>query len=438
MNSRLERLHPYPFEKLKALLERSAGVASCGRAGAAEDGGEVPYVPLDLSIGEPKHPVPPFVLRAMADALEDIGLYPTTRGARFLRQAAAEWLERRFHLEGGSVDPDRHVLPVNGTREALFSIAQAVVDAGDGLSRSVHDVGDVGDVGGVKASDAPYVLLPNPFYQIYEGATFMAGATPYYVACTASQGFLPDYHTLPPALLDRTALLYLCSPANPTGAVFPLERLMTLIELAKRHDFVIASDECYSEIWYDQPPPGLLQAAQRLGDHRFTRCLVFHSLSKRSNMPGARSGFVAGDAALLERYFRLRTYTGCAMPLFVQRAATLAWRDERHVQENREAYQQKLEEAIAILSPVLPVKRPDAGFYLWLQVPGGGEAFARRLYEDYNVTVLPGAYLGRMDSSGSNPGAAYVRVAMVAPRHENRDAMRRIAACARSLRRPLP
>lgn len=434
MNPLLEKLHPYPFEKLAALLKPLSKPQSAD--GSLETAKTQPYPPLNLSIGEPKHPVPPFIRQAMTDALDDIGVYPTTRGELFLRQAMADWLEQRFQLGKKVLDPQRHILPVNGTREALFSIAQALTNPGGALRTQPTQTNHHGTLAAQRdeTSDRrPFILLPNPFYQIYEGAALMAGAKPVYVESTAANGFLPDYHNLPSDILERTTLLYYCSPGNPTGAVFSLNQLTSLIELAQRYHFVIAADECYSEIWYHQPPTGLLQAAQKIGVSSFKHCLAFHSLSKRSNMPGARSGFVAGDADILEHYFRLRTYTGCATPRFIQRAAALAWGDETHVQENRAIYQRKLDDAIAILSNVLPVERPDAGFYLWLKVPGGGESFARHLYQDYNVTVLPGAYLGRPDQSGKNPGADYVRIAMVTPYEENREAMLRIAACAKSL-----
>lgn len=394
MNPDLDRLQSYPFEKLTRLF-----------AGATPPPG---LARVDLSIGEPKHPVAGFIRQAMIQAIDGISRYPTTRGEAALRRAIVHWLEQRFALPAGELHPDHHVLPVNGTREALFSIAGAVVDRGqpDGL-----------------------VLMPNPFYQIYEGAALMAGATPFFVDATAENGFLPDYASLPEEVLARTQLLYLCSPGNPTGAVHSLESLIDLVHLAQRHDFVIVSDECYSEIWYDRPPPGILEAAQAAGVAGFRHCLAFQSLSKRSNMPGARSGFVAGDAEVLERYFKLRTYTGCATPPFVQAAAIAAWGDEDHVAENRRLYRDKLKEAVAILGGVLPVRVPEAGFYLWLEVPGGGEAFARRLYEEYNVIVLPGGYLGR-PVAGPNPGSPYVRVALVAGIEENREGLRRLAACA--------
>ncbi|MBF0455095.1 MAG: succinyldiaminopimelate transaminase [Magnetococcales bacterium] len=397
MNPYLDRLQPYPFEKLAALLGETTPSAD--------------HPPLNISIGEPKHPVSPLLRQAMADALDGISRYPTTRGEPALRKAAAHWLENRFNLPSGGIDPDTNILPVNGTREALFSIAQLFGPES-------------------KPNNEPIILSPNPFYQIYEGAAHMARAKPVFVNAHAANHFLPDYGTLSPEILDRTQLLYLCTPANPTGAVYSLAQLQNIIALADRHDFVIASDECYSEIWYNSPPPGLLEAAQAMGRSDFKRCLVFHSLSKRSNMPGARSGFVAGDAQLLAAYFRLRTYTGCATPPFIQQAATVAWQDERHVEENRQLYRLKREDALSILSPVLTVTPPEAGFYLWLRVPGGGVSFARRLYERYNVVVLPGAFLGR-DRNGENPGEPYIRVALVASFEDNREAMLRIAACAK-------
>jgi N-succinyldiaminopimelate aminotransferase len=399
MNPYLDRLQPYPFEKLAALIK--------GLSPSPD------HPPLNISIGEPKHPVAPYLRQAMADALDGISRYPTTRGEPALREAAANWLEKRFDLDEGSIDPDKNLLPVNGTREALFSIAQLFSEP-DGVEQE------------------SIILSPNPFYQIYEGAAHMARLKPVFVNANEGNHFLPDYHALPKEVLDRTNLLYLCTPANPTGAVYSLEQLQGLIELADRHDFTIASDECYSEIWYNRPPPGLLEAARAMGREEYRRCLVFHSLSKRSNMPGARSGFVAGDAKLLSAYFRLRTYTGCATPPFIQQAAIAAWNDELHVEENRVQYRQKLEESIQILNPTLPVSPPEAGFYLWIKVPGGGVSFAQRLYEGYNLVVLPGGYLGR-ENEGENPGNPYIRVALVASPEDNREAMERIAACAQKI-----
>ncbi|HIJ84273.1 MAG TPA: aminotransferase class I/II-fold pyridoxal phosphate-dependent enzyme, partial [Magnetococcales bacterium] len=340
-----------------------------------------------------------------------ISRYPTTRGEASLRQAASRWLERRFDLIPGSVNPETQLLPVNGTREALYSI--------------VHAITGPQDKGAV-------ILMPNPFYQIYEGASIMAGATPIHVPATEANHFLPDYSALPPDILARTKLLFYCSPANPTGAITPEAELKKLLQLAETYDFVLAADECYSEIWYQQQPPGLLKVAQDLGRTGFERCLVFHSLSKRSNMPGARSGFVAGDAKILKPYFQLRTYTGCATPPFIQQAATAAWNDEAHVEENRIQYRQKLADALEILQPILPVQPPQAGFYLWLRVPRGGETFTRHLFHRYHVTVLPGAYLGRGEGV-NNPGDPYIRIAMVQPRAENREGIRRIAAAVHDL-----
>ncbi|NGZ07369.1 MAG: succinyldiaminopimelate transaminase [Magnetococcales bacterium] len=407
MNPRLNLLEPYPFEKLARLLANVVPASD--------------HSPINLSIGEPKHPPAPFLLTAMQEALPEVARYPSTQGMAELRQAACTWAENRFHLPCGTLDPERHLLPVNGTREALFSIAAAVVDPT------------------LKQGLPPAVLMPNPFYQIYEGAAIMSHAEPIYMNASAADGFLPDFGALPPALLDRVQLLYLCTPSNPTGAAFSSERLQTLIQLADRHDFVIVSDECYSEIWYDHPPVGILQAAWSAGRREFQRCLTFQSLSKRSNLPGARSGFVAGDPQLIKKYLQLRTYTGCSTPPFIQRAAIAAWRDETHVEANRTIYRQKLADALEILSPVLPVQAPDAGFYLWLQVPGGGERFALRLFERYNVTTLPGAYLSRTTGHAThpgamgNPGAPCIRVALVASVEENRAAMHRIAACAREM-----
>ncbi len=383
MNPRLDLLQPYPFQKLAGLL---AGIE--------------PPRELDdirLSIGEPRHPTPAFLHEAVHEHLDGLARYPLTKGSPALREAIADWLMRRFALPAGSVDPERHVLPVNGTREALFALAQAVIDPG----RPAR------------------VLMPNPFYQIYEGAALLAGGEPVYLNCTAETGFLPDFEAVPDATWDACQLLYLCSPANPTGAVLPIETLQQLIERAERHDFVIASDECYSEIYQDEdaPPPGLLQAAAALGETGWRRCVVFHSLSKRSNAPGLRSGFVAGDADLLARFLLYRTYHGCAMSPVVQAASIAAWRDERHVQRNRALYREKFAAVHEVLAPVLDVTVPPAGFYLWPRLPVPDEDFARRLYRERHVTVLPGRYLSR-EADGINPGAGHVRMALVAERDE--------------------
>ncbi|MCU0937221.1 MAG: succinyldiaminopimelate transaminase [Gammaproteobacteria bacterium] len=391
MNPDLDRLQAYPFERLGALLR---GVAPPR---------DLP--PIPLSLGEPRHPTPAFIPQALVAQLQGLATYPATRGTGPLRAAIAGWLTRRFSLPAGSVDPERHVLPVNGTREALFAFAQAVVD---------------------RRRDAR-VLMPNPFYQIYEGAALLAGATPWYVACEASTGFLPDFDAVPPETWDRCQLVYLCSPGNPTGAVLAMETLEALIERADRHDFVIAADECYSEIYPDEaaPPPGLLQAAARMGRTGWERCVVFHSLSKRSSVPGMRSGFVAGDARVIERFLLYRTYHGCAMPPPVQAASAAAWADEHHVAENRALYRRKLDAVLEVLSPVLDVRRPDGAFYLWPRVAGDETAFARDLFARKGVTVLPGRYLSR-PAEGADPGRGRLRLALVAPLDDCVEAAGRI------------
>jgi N-succinyldiaminopimelate aminotransferase len=340
-------------------------------------------------------------------------VYPTTKGIPTLRQAIADWLTRRFDLPAGSVDADTHVLPVNGTREALFAFAQAVVD------RSRPDA---------------LVLSPNPFYQIYEGAALLAGATPHFLACTPATGLMPDFDAVDAATWERCQLLFICTPGNPTGAVMPIETLQKLIRLAEQHDFVIASDECYSEIYFDEanPPVGLLQAAAAMGNTNYKRCVVFHSLSKRSNAPGLRSGFVAGDAAVLADFLSYRTYHGCAMPLQHQMASIAAWRDEAHVVENRRLYREKFDAVLDILGDALDVQRPDAAFYLWPRTPIADTDFARGLFEQQHVTVLPGSYLSR-DVDGHNPGAGHVRMALVAPLDACVDAARRIKTYTESL-----
>ena len=392
MNPDLDQLKPYPFERLRALFEDAEPPAS------------LPHI--NLSIGEPRHDPPHFVVETLISHLHQVANYPLTKGRAELREAIVRWLSARFDLPEGALHPEHHVLPVNGTREALFSIAQAVVD---------------------RHATAPAVLMPNPFYQIYEGAALLAGAEPVYLDATEETGFQPDFDAVPEAVWERCQLLYLCSPANPTGAVLNEDRLAQLIALAERHDFVIASDECYSEIHLDDahPPAGLLGAAWRAGYRDFRRCLVFHSLSKRSNLPGLRSGFVAGDANLVRAYFRYRTYHGCAMPPPTQAASIAAWSDEQHVAANRLLYRQKFEAVLDILAPVMDVELPEAGFYLWPRTPVDDETFARRLFEEEHVTVLPGRYLSR-PSNGSDPGAGRVRMALVATPEECVEAAHRI------------
>ncbi|WP_027948607.1 succinyldiaminopimelate transaminase [Haliea salexigens] len=377
MNVLLDALHPYPFEKLRALFADLTPAS--GQAHIA------------LSIGEPRHASPPFVLETLAANLPLLANYPATRGEAVLRETIAGWLQRRFQLQ--SVNAECEVLPVNGTREALFAFAQAVVTAGPGAT----------------------VVSPNPFYQIYEGAALLAGAQPEFVNATASSGHLPDFAAVPASVWERCQLLYICTPGNPSGAVMSIEQLQTLVALAERHDFIIASDECYSEIYNDEanPPPGLLQACARMGNDRFKRCVVFHSLSKRSNLPGLRSGFVAGDATVLAEFLRYRTYHGCAMPLHHQHASMAAWNDEEHVRANRALYRQKFDAVLPILQGHLQVERPDAGFYLWPETPVADTEFARQLYQHAHITVVPGSFLARETAAG-NPGSKHVRMALVA------------------------
>jgi len=398
MNPDLDRLQPYPFERLNAL----------------KSGTTPPDKPhIALSIGEPKHATPRLITAALQAHL-DTGLasYPLTKGMPALREAICDWLTRRFQLPVGSLDPERHALPVAGTREALFAFAQAVVDR----------------------QRPALVVSPNPFYQIYEGAALLAGATPHFIPCLRETAYLPDFDAVSASTWDACQLLYLCSPGNPTGAVIPQQTLQHLIELAERHDFVIASDECYSEIYFDDasPPVGLLQAAAAMGNTDYRRCVVFHSLSKRSNAPGLRSGFVAGDAEVLAGFLRYRTYHGCALPLQHQHASIAAWCDEDHVRDNRRLYREKFGAVLETLGGCLDVAAPDAGFYLWPRTPIGDEAFARDLFAQQNVTVLPGRYLSR-DVGGANPGADHVRMALVATLDECVEAARRIRQFVTSL-----
>jgi N-succinyldiaminopimelate aminotransferase len=378
MNPHLERLQPYPFQKLQLLLQ-----------GASPNPA---FKAIDLSIGEPKHATPSFILEALAQALPSLARYPTTAGQPALRLALADWIAQRYGLP--EIDPETQVLPVNGSREALFSFAQAVVDS---------------------SRPGATVVCPNPFYQIYEGATLLAGATPQFLNLLPEKGFALDFAQLPDTVWRRTQLVYACSPANPTGSVMGLEEWRRLFELSDRHGFVIASDECYSEIYFDEAvrPLGALEAAHRLGRRDFRGLVVFSSLSKRSNAPGLRSGFVAGDAQILARYLRYRTYHGCAMSPAVQAASIAAWRDETHVEENRRLYRAKFDAVLPRLES-LGARRPEAGFYLWLPTPFDDTVFARQLYHDYNVTVLPGSYLAR-EAHGLNPGRNFVRIALVAP-----------------------
>ena len=391
MNPRLGQLHDYPFQRLAALLEGISPSAS------------QPLV--SLSIGEPKHQPPAAVVEFLADRQrlsEGLSAYPATRGIQELREAVCAWLKRRF---GAELDPERGVLPVSGTREALFSFAQAAVGA----------------------KPDPVVMLPNPFYQIYEGAAILNGARPHYLNADAANGYQPDFESVPDATWARTEVLYLCSPGNPTGKVVPAATQRWLIEQAHRFDFVIAADECYSEIYLDEscPPTGLLRESDALGNPGYARCIVFHSLSKRSSLPGLRSGFVAGDAKALARYYQHRTYQGAALPLHVQQASALAWRDEDHVRRNRALYRAKFEAATPLLNTVFDARLPEGGFYFWLPTEEDDRQFARALYRDLNIRVLPGSFLGRETDTG-NPGANHVRIALVAPEAECVEAIKRL------------
>jgi N-succinyldiaminopimelate aminotransferase len=378
MNPALQRLQAYPFERLRGLL-----------AGAQPPAG---VAPIALSIGEPRHEPPPFVLATLRASLTQLDSYPTTRGLPALRAAMAAALSRQLLPPGVVLDPDTMVLPLSGTREGLFAIVQAVIDPAAGA----------------------VVAMPNPSYQIYEGAALLAGAEPWFLNTTAATDFLPDLEAVPEAIWRRCRLLFLCSPGNPTGAVMPLRYLRRALELAERFDFVIAADECYAELYLDeaQPPPSLLRAAFEAGNTEYRRCLVFHSLSKRSSLPGLRSGLVAGDAALIERFLLYRTYHGCAMSLPTQLASVAAWSDEGHVADNRRLYRQKFQQVLPILGEVMTLQRPQGGFYLWPDIGGDDELFTRALFERTHLSILPGSYLAR-DAHGENPGRGRVRISLV-------------------------
>jgi N-succinyldiaminopimelate aminotransferase len=393
MNSDLHLLQPYPFEKLAKLK------ANCLPP---------PHLhAINLSLGEPQHATPALIITAMTAALaHGLGKYPTTQGSDILRQSIAHWLAQRFQLPADSLNPNRHILPVNGTREALFAFAQCVVN---------------------RQTNRPLVLMPNPFYQIYEGAALLAGAQPSFINCVAETQFQPQFAAVSADTWARCQLLYICSPSNPSGTVIDMPTLQTLIERADEYNFIIAADECYSELYADetQPPVGLLQACMALGRTDFKRCVVFHSLSKRSNVPGLRSGFVAGDADILQQFLLYRTYHGCAMSLAVQAASIAAWQDETHVRENREVYRQKYDAVMEILGPVMDVTRPPASFYLWPKTPVADEQFACDLFAEQHVTVLPGSFLSRT-AQGINPGQNRVRLALVASLAECVEAAKRI------------
>ncbi len=389
MNPLLQRLQPYPFERLKHLFSTVTPSAT--------------YPPISLGIGEPRHATPQLVLDALAASTEALSSYPATAGLPALRQSCANWVQRRYGL---SLNPDSQILPINGSREALFSFTQTVVD-------------------GSKAG--AIVVCPNPFYQIYEGAALLAGAQAFYAPSDPALNFNVDWGNVPEAVWKNTQLLFVCSPGNPTGSVMPLADWKTLLELSDRYGFVIASDECYSEIYFrEEPPLGGLEASYKLGRTDYKNLVAFTSLSKRSNVPGMRSGFVSGDAKLLKQFLLYRTYHGSAMSGMVQAASIAAWDDEAHVVANRDMYRQKFAAVTPLLAKVLDVKLPDAGFYLWAAVPGGDDqAFAKDLLAQYNVTVLPGSFLAR-ESQGFNPGAGRIRMALVAETQECMQAAQRI------------
>ena len=394
MNALLDRLQPYPFERLRQLF---AGV----EPSPAHKG-------ISLGIGEPRHATPPMVMEVMNQAFSSLAAYPPTAGEAGLRQACAQWLADRYQVQ---LDSQTQILPVNGSREALFSFAQAVINP--------HGSGN-----------RPCVVCPNPFYQIYEGAALLAGADVYYVPSVAQRNFAQDWASVPEDVWAQTQLLFVCSPGNPTGAVMPLSEWQTLFELSDRHGFVIASDECYSEIYFrDEAPLGGLEAAHRLGRTSFKNLVAFTSLSKRSNVPGMRSGFVAGDAQIIQKYLLYRTYHGSAMSGMVQAASKALWQDEVHVRENRQLYREKFARVTPVLAQVLDVQLPDAGFYLWAGLPPGwqnrDDLFAQQLLAQYNVTVLPGSYLAR-EFQGVNPGAGRIRMALVAQTEECLQAAERI------------
>ncbi len=398
MNPLLSKLQPYPFERLRQLF------ASVTPNPALRH--------ISLGIGEPKHATPPFIMQALSDALgTGLAGYPATAGEPALRQACAAWVERRYGLK---LDAATQVLPVNGSREALFALAQTVVDP---------------------TQPGATVVSPNPFYQIYEGAALLAGATPHFVASDPARNFAPDWDSVPAEVWARTQLVFVCSPGNPTGAVMPLGEWQKLFALSDQHGFIIASDECYSEIYFrNEPPLGGLEAAAQLG-RSFERLVAFTSLSKRSNVPGLRSGFVMGDAAVLKQFLLYRTYHGSAMSPVVQAASVAAWGDEAHVVDNRNLYRTKFAQVTPVLAEVLDVKLPDASFYLWAGVPAGWQgddaAFAKALYAAEYVTVLPGSYLAR-EFNGSNPGRGRIRMALVAETAECLEAAERIARFVRA------
>lgn len=400
MNPYFKDLQPYPFEKLKELKANTTANNELR--------------PILLSVGEPKHPAPNFVKQTLIDAIDGLANYPSTKGMIELRETISIWLSKRFNLSSASVNPETNVLPVAGTREALFAFTQAVVNN--------------------TKNSKPLVVCPNPCYQIYEGAALLAGADTHYLNCNTDNDFIPDLDAVPEAIWQQCQLLQLCAPGNPTGATLSLAYYKKAFELADKYDFIVSNDECYSELYRDEenPPLGILEACQQLGRDQFERCIVFHSLSKRSNLPGLRSGFVAGNAQLLDFFFRYRTYNGCALSLPVQKASIAAWSDEAHVVENRQLYKQKFEAVGNILEGVLEFNMPPAGFYLWPKTPIDDVTFARELYIKENLTVLPGSFISRATNEG-NPGDARIRLALVPSLEDCIEAAERIKRFTLSL-----
>jgi N-succinyldiaminopimelate aminotransferase len=396
MNPDLQLLQPYPFQKLAKLFGEVTPNAA--------------LKPISLHNGEPKHATPQFVKDALVAGLDGLAKYPTTTGSDALRTTIAAWLAARFDIPAPNAKTQ--VLPVNGSREALFSFAQAVIN---------------------RSKKAPVVVCPNPFYQIYEGAALLSGATPHFLNTLPEDNYALNFAQLPEDVWQRTQLIYVCSPGNPNGRVMPLAEWRSLFEMSDRYGFVIAADECYSEIYFGENKPlGALQAAQQLGRKDYRNLVVFSSLSKRSNVPGLRSGFVAGDAFILEKFALYRTYHGCAMNPAIQSASIAAWNDESHVEENRRLYAEKFAKVVTLLAPALPVSKPDAGFYLWVNTPIPDTTFAQQLHRDYNVSELPGSFLAR-EAQGVNPGSDFIRLALVASLDETLEAARRIAEFTQKL-----
>ncbi|MFW5432622.1 MAG: succinyldiaminopimelate transaminase [Methylophilaceae bacterium] len=390
MNQNLNLLQPYPFQRLRDLF---ANVTPNPQ-----------YTSVNLSIGEPKHKTPSIIQNSLTENIAGLANYPTTIGSLDLRQAISDWATRRYNIP--ALDPAKEIIPVNGSREALFALAQAVIDP---------------------SKEKPVVISPNPFYQIYEGAALLAGAEPYFINTLPETQHRMDFNTVPESILKRTQLVYLCSPGNPSGKVMSLAEWEVLFKLSDQHDFVVAADECYSEIYFDEatPPLGALQAAKQLG-RDYTNLIVFSSLSKRSNVPGLRSGFVAGDSDIIAKFLLYRTYHGCAMNPATQAASITAWSDETHVIENRSLYAEKFNTVAPMLREVWPaVEMPDAAFYLWMQTGQDDTKLARQLYRDLNITVLPGSYLAR-EAHGVNPGKGFIRIALVASLDECVEAAQRI------------